>query len=313
MQLSLTHNREISGIILLDKPFGKSSNAALQEIKKIVGAKKAGHTGSLDPLATGMLPICLGEATKFSQFLLISDKTYYVKARLGITTTTGDAEGGVLEEISFSDLSQQQVEQSLFSFQGELKQKPPMFSAVKKNGQPLYKLARQGIEVDREERLITIHFLKFLSYKNSEIEFTVHCSKGTYIRTLVEDIGKLLGCGAHVSELRRLSVGSYNESDMLTTSEILSHVQEGNLNQCILPIDTTVIRWPALMLSKEDSQRIHHGQTFRVHAHLDTGPVRLLNDEGEFIGVAELQEGNYLKAKRLLNSLDRRKSDRESG
>ena len=195
--------RDVNGILVLDKPIGLSSNAALQEAKRLFYAKKAGHTGSLDPLATGVLPLCFGEATKFSQFLLDANKRYQATVTLGVATSTGDYEGEVIEEKAVDRFNDQELEAALDQFRGEISQIPSMYSALKVNGQPLYKLARQGIEIERKARQVTIFNLELLENPGVELVLDIHCSKGTYIRTLAEDLGKVLGCGAHVSSLRR--------------------------------------------------------------------------------------------------------------
>jgi len=199
--------REINGILILDKGIGKSSNGALQEVKRLYNAKKAGHTGSLDPLATGVLPLCFGEATKFSQFLLDANKRYVTTIKLGVVTTTGDAEGEIVEEVATQGFSTEELESALEKFRGEIEQIPSMFSAIKVNGQPLYKLARQGIEIERKSRVVTIFELNLVENNGDELILDVSCSKGTYIRTLAEDLGKVLGCGAHVIALRRTQSG----------------------------------------------------------------------------------------------------------
>jgi tRNA pseudouridine55 synthase len=208
--------RKVNGILLLDKPLGITSNDALQRVKHLFRARKAGHTGSLDPLATGLLPICLGEATKISAFLLDADKRYRVKVKLGVTTTTADAEGEVLEEKPITGVDQARIEAALESFRGEIDQLPPMYSAIKHKGERLYNLARQGIEVEREPRRITIHSLVLLDWQAPEFSLDVHCSKGTYVRTLAEDIGNVLGCGAHVTALHRSGVGPFGDAQMVS-------------------------------------------------------------------------------------------------
>ena len=210
--------RAVHGVVLLDKPLKISSNHALQKIKRLFNAAKAGHTGSLDPLASGMLPVCLGEATKISAFLLDADKTYRFKCKLGEKTTTADAEGEVIERKPFEHITQQDIENCLTDFIGDIMQVPPMYSALKKDGQRLYDLARQGIEVERKARPVTIYSLELLSYENGEAELLTRCSKGTYVRTLAEDIGEKLGSCAYVTELRRTSVGPY-QSEMVTMEQ----------------------------------------------------------------------------------------------
>ena len=222
MKQLINNKRDVNGILLLDKPKGLSSNAALQQVKRLYCARKAGHTGSLDPLASGMLPICFGKATKMSQQWLNADKIYHVRAQLGIQTTTGDAEGSIVAEKAVPDLTPKIIEQTLNRFRGEIQQVPPMYSALKHQGQPLYKLARRGITIERLPRAVIIHHLSLLSYENHQLELQVHCSKGTYIRTLIEDIGEALHCGAHVVELRRLSVGNFSAEQMISLEQLLA-------------------------------------------------------------------------------------------
>ena len=231
--------RNVSGVLILDKPRGMSSNAALQKVRWLLNAEKAGHTGSLDPLATGVLPLCFGEATKFSQYLLDADKGYETLARLGVTTTTGDAEGEVLEERQVT-VGREALEAVLPRFRGEIEQVPPMYSALKKDGQPLYKLARAGEVVEREARSVTIARLELLAFEAPCATLAVSCSKGTYIRTLVEDIGRELGCGAHVAALRRTQAGPFGLAQAVTLEELVQvHAEGGNeaLDRFLLPVD----------------------------------------------------------------------------
>ncbi|MGB5440817.1 MAG: tRNA pseudouridine(55) synthase TruB, partial [Gammaproteobacteria bacterium] len=210
-----SHLRPVNGILLLDKPAGVTSNAALQIVKKLYRARKAGHTGSLDPLATGLLPICFGEATKISGFLLDADKDYLVTCKLGERTTTGDAEGEVEQRRPVERVTEKLVRKAMQGFIGDIEQIPPMYSALKHKGERLYKLARQGIEVERAPRQVTIFEMELTDFSLPEATFRVHCSKGTYVRTLIEDIGEVLGCGAHVIRLRRLGVGPFDSSGMI--------------------------------------------------------------------------------------------------
>ncbi|MBT4161989.1 MAG: tRNA pseudouridine(55) synthase TruB, partial [Gammaproteobacteria bacterium] len=212
--------RNISGILLLDKPPGMTSNAALQVVKRLFNACKAGHTGSLDPLATGVLPLCFGEATKFSQFLLDADKKYLARVKLGVITDSGDADGEVLERRPVPEIDDVRLEEVLQHYRGDITQIPSMFSALKVDGQPLYKLARKGIEVERKERPVSIYRLEASEREGDELTLLVHCSKGTYVRTLVEDIGKELGPGAHVIGLRRLAAGPFDAEETFTMSEL---------------------------------------------------------------------------------------------
>ncbi len=215
--------RHVDGMLLLDKPAGITSNAALQEIKRLFQAKKAGHGGSLDPLATGMLPICFGRATKLSQGLLTADKSYVVTAKLGVKTTTSDAEGEIISERPVPEISKADLDQRLDRFRGVISQIPSMYSALKYKGQPLYKLARQGITVERKPRELTIHKLCILDLSDDLMQLEIHCSKGTYVRTLVDDIGEMIGCGAHVIALRRFRVGDFKESDLVTYEHLFQY------------------------------------------------------------------------------------------
>lgn len=299
--------RQVHGILLLDKPIGVTSNGALQRMKRLFNARKAGHTGSLDPLATGMLPLCFGEATKFSQFLLDSDKTYHVVAQLGVRTTTGDKEGDVVEEKPVVDMSLARITAAAEKFIGEIDQIPPMFSAIKVNGRPLYELARKGVEVERKSRRITIHSLQVTNYNPETHCFTfeVHCTKGTYVRTLAEDIGAALGCGAFVTELRRTYVKPYGDC-MMYTPEMLEAILEKNgvegLDACLLKVETSVEAFPAVKLSTSSAFYLRTGQAVRASFPLESKLIRLY-DEGEtFLGVGEPTEDGRVKPFRLLST-----------
>jgi tRNA pseudouridine55 synthase len=293
----------INGILLVDKPIGMSSNGALQRAKRLFNAKKVGHTGSLDPLATGMLPLCFGEATKFSQYLLDSDKVYVTTAQLGIQTTTGDKEGEVLASYPVLEHHLQMLDQVLPQFRGSIEQIPPMFSALKHEGKPLYQLARKGIEVERKPRQVTIHRLELLSQTKDQIMLRVRCSKGTYIRTLVEDIGRALGCGAHVSELRRLTVLPYHNSVMYTfdaLEKIAAELGHTALTQCLLPMETSIQHLPALQLSPSAAFYLRMGQNVRTNATFDNTLLRLLAEDGRFLGLGEVLGDGVVKPHRLL-------------
>ena len=254
--------RDIHGVFLLDKPQGMSSNDIMQKVKRIFQANKAGHTGALDPLATGMLPVCLGEATKFSQFLLDADKRYLVTAKLGERTDTSDAEGQIVETRDVN-VKTSEILTALEQFRGDILQVPTMFSALKHNGKPLYEYARQGITVEREARPITIFELNFIEYNAPYLTLEVHCSKGTYIRTLVDDLGEVLGCGAHVTMLRRTAVANYPTEKMLDwhTLQSLAEQQDlSSLDALLLPMDTAVAKLPALTLNESQTQGIGFGQ-----------------------------------------------------
>lgn len=295
--------RKLDGILLLDKGLGVSSNKALQDARFLFEAEKAGHTGSLDPLASGMLPVCFGEATKVSGLLLDSDKRYLTTATLGFVSSTGDAEGEKLNPRPIPDLTEATIEDVLQRFRGEISQIPPMHSALKKAGQPLYKLARQGIEVEREPRHVTIHELTLLERTPATLNFAVTCSKGTYIRTLVEDIGEALGCGAYVSALRRERVDPFGAYPMHTLESLRALADEHSfaaLDALLLPIDAALPNVTALMLTDEQVLRIRQGQRFEVEVAGDCELLRLYDNAGLFIGLGSVVQGN-LSARRLLS------------
>lgn len=291
--------RNVNGILLLDKPKGISSNAALQTVKKLFSARKAGHTGSLDPLATGMLPICFGEATKFSQYLLDADKYYVVEARLGIKTTTGDAEGEIVAEKAVKQIADSKLENILDNFRGEISQVPSMYSALKYQGRPLYELARQGITIEREARKVKIYELTLIDCTDTILELEVSCSKGTYIRTLVEDIGDTLGCGAHVAELRRLSVGTFAEEQMVTLDQIeqLSLEERDHL---LTPLGTMLENWPTVKLSDAAAYYLLRGQPVIIPHAPTQGWVRLFLNAEKFLGVGEILDDGRVAPRRLV-------------
>ncbi|EJN6827438.1 tRNA pseudouridine synthase B [Vibrio cidicii] len=301
--------RPIDGVILLDKPTGISSNDALQKVKRIYFAEKAGHTGALDPLATGMLPICLGEATKFSQFLLDSDKRYRVIAKLGERTNTSDSDGEVVETRPV-DVSLAKLEACIAQFRGESDQVPSMFSALKYQGKPLYEYARKGIEVPRESRKITVYEIVLHRFSGDEVEMEVHCSKGTYIRTIVDDLGEMLGCGAHVTMLRRTAVANYPYEKMVTLeqlNELLEQAQREEiaprelLDPLLLPMDTAVEDLPEVNLIPELADMVQHGQAVQVFGAPTEGTVRLtMGEERLFIGVGEMNDDGKIAPKRLV-------------
>jgi tRNA pseudouridine55 synthase len=297
--------RNVNGILLLDKPTGISSNAALQVVKHLFHAKKAGHTGSLDPLASGMLPICLGEATKYSQYLLTANKTYHVKAKLGIRTTTSDAEGEVVSQRFVKDYTLDELDKACEHFRGETNQIPSMFSALKHQGQPLYKLARQGIVVERPSRLITVFQFNLIDYQDQTLEFQLHCSKGTYVRTIVDDLGELLGCGAHVTFLRRLDVGSLQEKQMCSLPLLKENYDENNpekLDKFLLPVSLSVAHMPNLQLTDEMLFNFCRGQAIQVPAFPTEGVVAITEKSGAFVGVGEVLEDGKITPKRLCRS-----------
>ncbi|MEJ2422998.1 MAG: tRNA pseudouridine(55) synthase TruB [Candidatus Thiodiazotropha sp.] len=297
--------RNINGVLLLDKPEGMTSNKALQEIKFLYKAAKAGHTGSLDPLATGLLPICLGEATKLSAFLLDADKHYRVKVKLGETTTTADAEGEVVERADPSGVTEENIRAVLAEFQGEQQQLPPMYSAVKHQGERLYKLARQGIEVEREPRTIQIYALDLLGFELPEFEMDVHCSKGTYVRTLAEDIGKRLGCGAYVSGLRRTGVGPYGDDAMLTLEQVQAAFGEKRFEEMdnwLLPLESALSNWPEVALTADAAFYMKQGQAIQVPNAPTSGWVRLYANKTEFLGVGQILDDGRVAPKRLMQA-----------
>lgn len=295
--------RDIHGVFLLDKPQGMSSNDIMQKVKRIFQANKAGHTGALDPLATGMLPICLGEATKFSQFLLDADKRYLVTAKLGERTDTSDAEGQIVETRDVN-VKTPEILTALEQFRGDILQVPTMFSALKHNGKPLYEYARQGITVEREARPITIFELNFIEYNAPYLTLEVHCSKGTYIRTLVDDLGEVLGCGAHVTMLRRTAVADYPTEKMLDWNALqaLAEPQDlSSLDALLLPMDTAVAKLPALTLNESQTQGIGFGQRIKFdNPNRLQGQVRLFSHENRFLGVAVIDENNVIRPQRLV-------------
>jgi len=297
--------RNISGILLLDKPLGLTSNQALQKVKYLYRARKAGHTGSLDPLATGLLPICFGDATKLSAFLLDADKRYRVRIRLGVTTTTADAEGEVRETRSVEGVDEQTIRDILPRFTGEIDQLPPMYSALKHKGERLYNLARQGVEVEREPRRISIFELTLVDWAGPEFTLDVHCSKGTYVRTLAEDIGEQAGCGAHVTGLRRTGVGPYADQD-LVTMEMLEGLREQEgleaLDQRLLPLDSALSHWPEVKLSDNAAYYMRMGQAVLVPQAPTEGWVRIFDKSGEFLGVGCILDDGKVQPKRLLQS-----------
>jgi tRNA pseudouridine55 synthase len=302
--------RAVHGILLLDKPLEISSNGILQRVRWLYQAEKAGHTGALDPLASGLLPICFGEATKFCQFLLDTDKTYLVTAHFGVRTDTSDAAGEIVSRRAVT-FDQAMLEQQMQQFRGPVMQIPTMFSALKYQGQPLYKYARQGIEVPREARPITIFRFELQQFTGEYASFLVHCSKGTYIRTLIDDLGEALGCGAYVSALRRIHVGPFDAAQMLTQEQLVPFNDKqdwAGLDALLLPMDLALTGLPQLQLNEAQQKRLVHGQTVVLSdAELaDLGieaadAVKLYGPAGQFIGVASLAAG-ILSVRRLLNT-----------
>ncbi|BDQ67233.1 tRNA pseudouridine(55) synthase TruB [Shewanella xiamenensis] len=301
--------RFIDGIVLLDKATGMSSNFALQRVKRFFNANKAGHTGALDPLATGMLPICLGEATKFSQHLLDSDKRYLVTAKLGQRTDTSDSDGEVVQTRPL-EFTEAQLMSALEHFRGDTLQVPSMYSALKYQGQPLYKYAREGIEVPREARPITVFELNFIGLEGDELTLDIHCSKGTYIRTIIDDLGEMLGCGAHVIMLRRTQVAHYPYDKMVTLEQLEALVAKAQeqqldpsslLDSLLLPMDTAVADFPEVNVPDASAAYLMQGQAVRV-ANLEANKlVRItLGTARRFVGIGEMNDDGLLAPKRLV-------------
>lgn len=294
--------RNVHGVLLFDKPVGMTSNESLQHVKRLYQARKAGHTGSLDRTASGLLPLCLGEATKFSAYLLESDKHYTATCRLGIRTATGDAAGEVLETRAVPALDRARLESVLDGFRGEIQQVPPMFSALKHQGQRLYDLAYQGIEVERQPRAVTIHRLELLDLGADRFTIRVVCSKGTYIRTLAEDIGEKLGCGAHVEALRRTGAGPFVEPGM-HTAEALQSASAGGLaalDALLLGTDTILRDAPQLRLAESVTFYLNQGQPVVVPHAPTQGLVRLYAESGEFLGAGEVLDDGRIAPRRLI-------------
>ena len=294
--------RNISGIVVLDKANGLSSNAALQEVKRLYEANKAGHAGSLDPLATGVLPVCLGEATKVSQFLLNSDKCYRARIKLGIRTDTGDSEGSIIERNAGISVSRKAIERALTKFKGEIEQVPPMHSAIKMNGVPLYKLARKGITVEREPRLVTLYQICLVEFVNSELELEISCSKGTYIRTIADDLGQELGCGAHVIELRRTQAGVFTEKDSISAEELALEKENRGLDkidQFLIPMDRAIQDLPEVNLPSITASHVKNGQAVLVRHLPKNGLVRMYEDE-QFIGIGSIDDDGKVAPRRLI-------------
>ena len=296
-----SRGRDINGVILLDKATGISSNFALQQVKRLFFAKKAGHTGSLDPLASGLLPICLGQATKVAQFLLDDNKRYFVRGKLGQISDTGDAEGKISSFGPTEGINEPSVAQVLPEFLGNIKQVPPMYSALKRDGKPLYELARQGIEVEREARPVTIHEINFLGLVNGILSLDVACSKGTYIRTLVEDIGKMLGCGAHVIELRRTGFAHFDLTHSITFEQ-LEAIKSDNfeaLDALILGADTMLPNFDSVFLSAEQMNDIKLGRKIQYKGYAQVQKLRLFDEKHQFIGIGESNLEGEVLPKRL--------------
>lgn len=296
--------RSINGIVILDKATGLSSNAALQQVKKLYEANKAGHTGSLDPLATGVLPLCLGEATKVSQFLLNSDKRYRTKIKLGVRTDSGDKTGKIIQSIADFSVSEAGIEKELDAFRGEIEQLPPMHSALKVDGVPLYKMARKGIEIRREKRKVTIYEINLLNIVEDVIELDITCSKGTYIRTIADDLGQALGCGANIIELRRIEAGVFREEDCKDLEALSELKVQGGLeviDEQLIPMDQAIAELPEVNLPSVTASHLKNGQAVIVRHLPEEGLVRLYEEE-QFIGIGCIDDDGKVAPRRLIVS-----------
>ncbi|MFC1775757.1 tRNA pseudouridine(55) synthase TruB [Pseudomonadota bacterium] len=292
----------VHGIVLLDKPVGITSNRALQKVRGIYQARKAGHTGSLDPFATGMLPICLGEASKTAAFMLEAGKHYRATALLGEATTTGDIEGQLIQTCPVPGVDSESLIKTLNQFVGEIEQVPPMYSALKHQGKPLYEYARAGIEVERPARPVTIHQLELVDWQSPRLTFTVHCSKGTYIRTLAEDIATALGSCSHLVELRRMVVEPFNELPMVTLEQLQESRQHGGLQDFLWPVDVGLADWPRVDLDADQHGKFKHGNRFPFSAGgSESQRVRVYGPEGNVLGLAELSSDGNLQPTRVFN------------
>lgn len=305
--------RGVNGVFLLDKSTGMTSNFALQKTKRLFRARKAGHTGSLDPIASGLLPICLGEATKLSGFLLNTDKRYRVRVRLGVITETGDIEGAVLETRPVPALTNDLIESALDGFRGDIMQVPPMYSALKHQGRRLYDLARKGIEVEREARPVTIHELRLEAFDEASLDLDVHCSKGTYIRTLAEDLGQVLGCGGHVEVLRRTAVGDLDIGAAHTVEALEALPDEAARDAWLLPMDRIVNHLPEVRLSDELSFYVRKGEAVLVPKAPTEGSVRLYGRRDVFMGIGEVLDDGRIAPRRLVKAAPPERGEGGSG
>lgn len=292
--------RDVHGVLLLDKPAGLTSNQALQIVKRLFNASKAGHTGSLDPLATGLLPLCFGEATKISSYLLEANKRYLTRCRLGIRTESGDSEGNTIATRAVpKDIDKARIEKALEPLRGDIEQIPPMYSAVKHEGKRLYELARQGVTVERKPRRVHVSRFELVEQAGDELLFQIECSSGTYVRTLIDDLGESLGCGAHVIELRRLGVSPFEDPRMITMDE-LEAMDQPLLDAALLPIDQALGNLPSIELDTNSARFVRQGQAVWVPQAPTSGKVRLY-DSHSFIGIGEILEDGRVAPKRLIN------------
>ena len=290
--------RRLDGVLLLDKPEGLTSNQALQKAKRLYRAAKAGHTGTLDPFATGLLPLCFGEATKFSQFLLEADKAYEASLLLGVRTSSGDLDGEVIARRAVN-VDAAGLQAALAGFVGEIEQIPPMHSALKHHGRPLYEYARQGIEIERAPRRVTVHRLELLELAGDHCRLRVHCGKGFYVRALADDLGERLGCGAHLDGLRRLASGPFRLDDAVSLTS-LEGLDEAARDACLLPADAAIERLPRLDLGPEAAWQISHGQPVWLPRLTVGERSRLYDADGRFLGLAEVDEEGRLAPRRLV-------------
>lgn len=308
--MSIKTKKKVDGFLLLDKPINFSSNQILQEVRYLFNAKKAGHTGTLDPLATGMLPICFGEATKFAKFLINSDKRYIVIAKLGQKTDTFDSQGKIIDEKKIN-LNENQIKDILKNFQGNLFQTPPMYSSIKYKSKPLYKYAKKGIIIKRKERKIKIYDLKFKKFKKDKLKLDIFCSKGTYIRTLIDDLGKMLGCGAHVIYLRRLQVSNYLNENMITLQKLYSIKKKfqfqkkifyKKMNKLLYPVSKLVDHFSEINLSKTNAKNLKKGQSIFIKNNFKIGEtIRITEgDEKKFIGIAKINKEKKIQPFRMI-------------
>ncbi len=296
--------RAIDGLLLLNKKSGETSNTSLQTVKRLFQAQKAGHTGSLDPLATGMLPICFGEATKFSQFLLNADKSYRVTGKLGEKTETADADGKIIATGEVN-VSKKQLLHAIDHFRGEITQIPSMYSALKYQGKPLYQYAREGIEVEREPRTVNIFELELISFESPFFVMEVECSKGTYIRNLVEDMGELLACGAHVTSLHRNWAGCFEAEEMIDLTNIQSVFEEkgiAGLDELLLPADALTMDFPAVEINQDMMHYLLQGQAMQVPQAPEDGLVRIYGPNNKFLGVGQVDDNGNIAPKRLIST-----------
>lgn len=289
----------VHGVVLLDKPKGMSSNHALQAVRRLFDARKAGHTGTLDPFATGMLPLCFGEATKTAGYMLSAEKAYRATMQLGSATDTGDTEGSVTSEMPVKAVDEDTILSAMDCFTGDIEQVPPMYSALKHQGRPLYRLAREGKTVERKPRRVTVHEIHLVAREAHSITFELRCSKGTYVRTLAEDIAHRLGTCAHLVALRRLWVEPFEEAEMVSLEQLESAAGTARLLQCLRPLDEGLRNWPVCELAPEAAQRFIHGNPVAASNVPLEGWIRVHSVAGQAIGIGEAGPGGLLKPRRV--------------